>query len=291
MLVVDDSANAAPLQSRLTTELARVVDDALKLEGETWWRFGVITGDPNDGARLRSGCGISGGNPWIDFLPGVLDSVGPGETIGQAVGCLATAGIDGSANQQPMTLAAHALTDDIVENRGFVRPEGLRVVVFILGAAYAESGDVLEKATPIDPNDLVVESVSPPSPYLDPVVQALVNHEQLPETATDWSRLFYWPLEICDCVPAGCLYAPPRDPDHPDFVVEDVTTLPAGAQTLTEIEPCTSTSWQPDCWELLTNSQQCLQFSNNGFQVRVRRGPLGAPANTVTRVSYDCSTN
>jgi hypothetical protein len=286
LFVIDDSPAMASVQQRLHDEVARIVDEQLSYDRSreplAWYHFGAITADPADAAKLHGGCGIADDRRFVEYRRGLLDNLEPTTDVGAAIGCLAARGSAGSATQQPMTMAAAALTTDIVENRTFRRDGAILAVVFVLATDYSDDGAALLDAGPANPNDFILASVSPLSTHLDPVVASVPTHVQLPPDATDWSALFAWDKGWLDGDGfRPCLPDAPRDPAHPDFVVEDIS-LSNGV--VTEIQSCTASDWMPSCWDLRPDGT-CL----TGLLFEVQRPLEGPPRDTITRVAYDCA--
>jgi hypothetical protein len=288
LFVVDDSAAADPLQTRIASEVARIVDEQLAFDPahgrHVWYHFGAISADPADGARLRGGCGLADGRRFVDYRRGVFSNVEPALGIGAVVGCLAAGGSAGPPVQQPLTLAARLLTTDIPANRGFHRASEEVEVIFLLAADYPDDGQPLLDALRPGPSDYIFASVAPPSSSLDAVVSATKPHVQLPPDATSWSPLFDWSKKLVfDLSASSCLW--PRDPAHLDFVVEDVTTFPNGHTSIAELQPCTATMWEPSCWHLAPEPM----CPDPGLRFEVQRPITGWPVNTATHVRYDCA--
>jgi hypothetical protein len=284
LFVVDDSSSMVLLQQRLHDEVARILDEQLAHErtaASTWYHFGVISADPADGAELFGGCGIADERRFVEYQRGQLDNLENGTDVGAALGCLAQRGAAGSDEQQPLTMAAQLLDEDIVENRTFRRHDAILDVIFLLGGNYAENGNALLSSGPPDPYDFILGSVAPPSASLDAVVASVPTHVQLPASATDWSALLSWdqPVDSDDFPP--CLPDAPTDPAHLDFVVEDVRY---DGIVVDEIPACAKTDWTPTCWDL---RPACICPS--GYLFEVQRPLSGWPRNTETRVSYDCA--
>jgi|GEM_PF-2650314 len=291
LFVVDNSAAMGPWQNRITTEIAKVIDDNLAKYApgpDVSYRFGVITAD--GATTLRSGCGIAGDRPFVEYERGLVNTLEPGVTVGTAVACLAAAGSNGPDAQQPLATAARFLTGNLAANGGFRRDyPALPVVIFIVGADYSEElgpwvdaihPDPYLDAEAVAPSGLTAESTlmralaASPYPYRDaPIALDEPNWQHL----WDWVPLFVAELAV------PCLVSLPRDPAHPDFVVEDVTRDADGESHITEIAQCSDEVWHATCWRMVSNDR-CV----SGLSMTVDR-PLGTVGNIQTQVAYDCA--
>ncbi len=288
VLVIDDSAHMAAAQTRLATEMPRLVDDLLTSEeSPTSYRFGVISAEPNAGPRLRTGCGIVGDRPFIEYQRGVVSNLEPGTSVGKALGCLATVGTSGPDAQQPATTAAHFLTGNLLENGLFRRSAASTMVVFFVGADHDEDLQPWRDAVGAE-HDLYLEAVSPPSTHMVEVLATKPLSQFVALDATVWPK--FEPSIITETRPNPCLLSPPRDPSHPSVVVEDWTLDAAGERIVTEIPACAGAHWQPTCWTLVTDPA-CVQLAPaaQGLNIEILR-PAGVPTGTVsTMITYECA--
>ena len=81
LFVVDNSAAAGLLQTRIAGEIARIVDEQLAFDPahgrDAWYHFGAISADPAEGARLRGGCGLTDDRPFVDYRRDAFSNVEP----------------------------------------------------------------------------------------------------------------------------------------------------------------------------------------------------------------------
>jgi hypothetical protein len=155
LLVIDDSpsmgAEQAELRARLPTlfrELAALAAKGLRAD----YHIGVVTTDLGAGDHIDMNCrpgGLGGrlqrvGRQASPGCPAPTDgsflrynqllgtsNVPAGSTLEATLGCMAAVGEVGCGFEQPLEAAYRALHDNIAENVGFLRPDGILVVLFI----------------------------------------------------------------------------------------------------------------------------------------------------------------
>jgi hypothetical protein len=303
LLVVDDSPAMGPHQSAVSLGLTRAMttlENAIEThESPLWLHVGITTADPADGSILRSGCGLSAARPFID-LDGIdgENNLPIGTTLPQLFACLLPPAT-GAAMQAPLAAAWREVGTPLEANADFLRPDAALLITWITAADYGEDPQpyiehfVQPRASggvKVDPNDVILESVSNGSVAIHAVLAALKSSNpenviELPLDSGDYSALLppFFPV-FGDSHPA-CLAAPPLDPARPECVVEDITLETDGSAQVTEVASCMESSWQPPCWELLADPRCPMGRPT----AHVRRPPEGTPRNTTTRFSCACA--
>ncbi len=171
LFVIDNSAsmldNQRDVATRSQAALFDVIDHAIG--GPPNLHVGVITSSMGAGGFSVPGCpdGGDGGRLLTTPVPGpcsapttdhfLSDVAVPGGgreqnfsgTLADAFGCIVQRGGDGCGFEQPLAALERAVSGDVAENVGFLRPEALLVVIFITDEDDCSSPDGLL----FDPND------------------------------------------------------------------------------------------------------------------------------------------
>jgi hypothetical protein len=246
LFVIDNSPQLpATLPARLVAFVEQLVQLHDQFNGGVSFHIGIV---PADGSLLRGGCGIAGDRAFLelDEANGVSNLDGS-RTLADTLACLFAVGNAGSASQQPISASLQVLEDGLPVNHDFSRPTALLAVFYVAAAEYtdpraAEALDFFTRSggARLDPNDVELASIAPPSPTLDSLVGAVRYHGQVALDADPTPLLNLCPRYIPPDRLTPCLASPLSHPEQPDCSVVD------GEQV---VEWCGRTSYRRPCWQ------------------------------------------
>ncbi|MCU1277990.1 MAG: hypothetical protein JWM53_1536 [bacterium] len=258
--------------------------------------------------------GIACGNPLAP--PPYGDSGGP------LAGCVPAPDLAGEMIGEEFDVSRYVnLLTQPIKRGGIKRDPGNDVILVGLEGVLADPQIILAKSTsgvgvapepayvpcaPLaEPTCLVklqhsCQNPVAPAFFADPpirmhaVLASAINHIEAsicgddPNQAPDFSKVL---VEVADRIHGafspGCIPALLSSSEHPDCVVEDVTTDDSGVDHITEIPRCDLAMGAFPCWRV-EDKAACKDLSPQSLGVTIDRNGVAAPLDTTLHVF--CST-